>query len=129
MARAHEEKIAAMARVEAKYKDQIAELQERVVELEQERQQQASSSTTAVLVSLSTTTSGNSFALPATNKELAEKVASYRTFLANYVVKAQEEKSKAVQTAKGKRIAKYEAIISDLRRRAKVVVGDGNVSN
>ncbi|KAG7364400.1 hypothetical protein IV203_037602 [Nitzschia inconspicua] len=105
MARAHEEKIAALGRMEAKYKDQITELQQRIAELEQE---QSSPIPT-------TPTSGNSFAFPATNKELTQKVEAYRTFISDYIIKAQEEKATAVRTAEEKMKAKYEAIITALK--------------
>lgn len=101
MARAHEEKVAAMARVEAQYKDKIAELQARVDELE--------GPSTG-----SEKTSSNSFAFPATNRALAEKVTEYQTFISNYIVKAQAEKQKAVHDAEEKMTQKYESIIASL---------------
>lgn len=101
MARAHEEKVAAMARVEAQYKDKIAELQAKVDELE--------GPSTG-----SEKTSSNSFAFPATNRALAEKVTDYQTFISNYIVKAQAEKQKAVHDAEEKMIQKYESIIASL---------------
>lgn len=101
MAKAHDEKIAALARVEAKYREQIAALQTRVEELEGSAKRR-------------TPTSGNSFAFPATNKELAEKIEAYRTFLSDYVVKAQSEKARAVTFAEDQLRAKYEERIADL---------------
>jgi hypothetical protein len=86
MTKAHEEKIAAMKRIEDQYKTQLEELHEKVSVLED-----AASQTTP--------TSGNSFAFPATNKDLTEKVAAYRSFISDYIVKAQEEKFKAVKRA------------------------------
>lgn len=103
MARAHEEKIAAIGRVESKYREQMTELQQKVAELEAQAAQ-------------TTPTSGNSFAFPATNKDLANKVEAYRKFISDYIVKAQEEKYKAVKTAEEKLKAKYEAIIADLKK-------------
>ena len=103
MARAHEEKIAAIGRVEAKYREQVAELQEKVAELETQ-------------ASKTTPTSGNSFAFPATNKDLTNKVEAYRTFISDYIVKAQQEKYNAVKTAEEKLKTKYEAIIADLKK-------------
>jgi len=102
MAKAHEEKIKAMARVEDKYKGEIAELQNKIAELEALNQQ-------------TTPTSGNSFAFPATNKDLTEKVQAYRTFISDYIVKAQAEKAKAVKAAEDKLTSKYDAIIDDLK--------------
>lgn len=102
MAKAHEEKIQAMARVEEKYKGQIQEMKAKISELE-------------ALSKQTTPTSGNSFAFPATNKNLTEKVQAYRTFVSDYVVKSQDEKAKAVKAAEDKLIAKYEAIIAELK--------------
>ena len=103
MARAHEEKIAALGRVEAKYREQVAELQQQVAELE-------------VQAAKTTPTSGNSFAFPATNKDLTNKVEAYRAFISDYIVKAQQEKYNAVKTAEEKLKTKYEAIIADLKK-------------
>ena len=102
MARAHEEKVAAMKRVEVQYKDKIAELEAKVAELE-------GPSTGSEKIS------SNSFAFPATNKALAEKVTQYQTFMSQYIVKAQAEKQKAVADAEAKLTAKYEAIIDSLQ--------------
>ena len=102
MAKAHEEKVQAMARVEDKYRAQITELEDKIAELE-------------VMAKQTTPTSGNSYAFPATNKDLTDKVQSYRTFISDYIVKAQEEKASAVKTAEAKLTAKYEAIIAGLK--------------
>jgi hypothetical protein len=101
MAKAHEEKVKAMGRVEDKYRWQITDLEEKIAELE-------------VLSKQTTPTSGNSFAFPATNKDLTNKVHSYRTFISDYIVKAQNEKATAVKAAEAKLTAKYEAIIDGL---------------
>mmetsp|Transcript_1768 Transcript_1768/g.1988 ORF Transcript_1768/g.1988 Transcript_1768/m.1988 type:complete len:191 (-) Transcript_1768:78-650(-) len=101
MAKAHEEKIAAMSRVEGKYRGQIAELENRIIELED-------------LAKQTTPTSGNSYAFPATNKDLTEKVQAYRIFISDYTVKSQEEKQIAIKAAENKMSAKYEAIIDEL---------------
>lgn len=98
MAKAHEEKIRAMARVEAKYKDRIEELEAKVAELEGPQIGK-------------TATSANSYAFPATNKLLTDMVRSYRAFISDYLVKANIEKQKAVQAAEAKVTAKYEAVI------------------
>ena len=102
MAKAHEEKVRAMARVEDKYRGQITELEEKIAELE-------------VLAKQTTPTSGNSFAFPATNKDLTDKVESYRSFISDYIVKAQAEKASAVKATEAKLTAKYEAIIDGLK--------------
>jgi len=103
MAKAHEEKIAAMSRVEDKYRGQIAELENKITELE-------------VLAKQTTPTSGNSFAFPATNKDLTEKVQAYRIFISDYTVKSQEEKQNAIKAAENKMSTKYEAIIDELSK-------------
>jgi hypothetical protein len=99
MAKAHVEKIAAMARVEAQYKEQIGELKARVEQLE------------APTIG-SQPTSQNSFAFPATNKALAEKVVAYQTFISQYILKVQADKQKTVKDAEAKIIEKYEAKIA-----------------
>ena len=103
MARAHEEKLRALDRAEAKYQDRIAELEAQVEELQGPN-------------TGSEATSSNSYAFPATNKLLSEKVAAYRELLSNYFVKSQDEKMKAVQDAEQKQAAKYEAIIAELKK-------------
>jgi hypothetical protein len=109
MARAHEGKVAAMARVEAQYKGQIGELKARVEKLE-------------APMTGSEPTSHNSFAFPSTNKALADKVVAYQTFISEYIVKAQAEKQRTVKDAEAKikdaeakLIEKYEAKIASLQ--------------
>ena len=99
MAKAHEEKIRAMATVEAKYQDRIKELEDQVKQLEARSPVQ---------------TSTNTYAMPATNKGLSEMVNQYRTFLSEYLVKAQIEKVHAVATAEAKLREKYDAIVAEL---------------
>jgi hypothetical protein len=103
MAKAHEEKVRAMARIEDQYKGQIADLEAKVAELENLSQQGVPTST------------GNAFAFPATNKDMTGKVESYRNFISDYIVKAQQEKATAVETAEAKLIAKYEAVIEGMK--------------
>lgn len=105
MAKAHEEKVAAMARVEAKYKDEIAALKAKVAELE--------GPTTA-----GPSGTSNSFAFPATNRGLAEKVVSYQRFISKYIIKAQSEKQRAVKEAERATAAKYEAKIEAMSAHA-----------
>jgi len=102
MAKAHEEKVSAMARVEDKYRAQITELEEKIAELD-------------VMAKQTTPTSGNSYAFPATNKGLTDKIQSYRTFISDYIVSSQAEKAEAVKAAEDKLTAKYEAIIEGLK--------------
>ena len=103
MAKAHEEKVAAMARVKAQYKDEIEALKAQVAVLQ--------GPTTAAP---SSSSNNNSFAFPATNRGLAEKVVSYQRFISKYIVKTQAEKQKAVKEAEQATAAKYEAKIESL---------------
>lgn len=100
MAKAHEEKIRAMERVENKYKARVAELEAKVAELEGPN------------TALSDPSSSNSYAFPATNKLLTEKVLAYQSFISSYVVKASLEKQKAVEAAVAKTAAKYESLLN-----------------
>lgn len=100
MAKAHEEKVKAMAAVEAKYQDRIRELETKVKQLEGRSPVQ---------------TSTNSYEFPATNKKMSERVKQYQTFLSNYLVNAQKEKVQAVAAAEAKLKSHYEAIIEDLK--------------
>lgn len=93
-----------MAQVEAKYKDRVAELEHKIAELE--------GPSTANIRS----DSNNSYAFPATNKALTEKVRAYQTFLSKYIVSASLEKQKAVNDAEAKTAAKYEAVLSAIDR-------------
>ena len=60
-------------------------------------------------------TGETSFEMPATNKMLTQKVESYQNFLAAYIVKAQNEKVKAVAAAEKQITDKYEAIIAEMK--------------
>ena len=102
MAKAHEEKVRALARVEAQYKDRIAALEARVQELEGPHLGQLATST-------------NSYAFPATNRMLAEKVKAYQVFLSDYLVKASAEKQNAIRATEARVTAKYEAIIARMQ--------------
>ena len=46
---------------------------------------------------------------------MTEKVEAYQNFLSAYIIKAQEEKAKAVATAEAKLKEKYEAIIAEMK--------------
>lgn len=106
MAKSHEEKLKAMAGVEAKYQDRIQELEEKVKQLEARSPVQSPSST-------------NAYEMPATNKDLSVRVEQYRTFLSDYLVNAQKEKVQAVATAEAKLRSKYEVVIAELREQSK----------
>jgi hypothetical protein len=106
MAKAHEEKIRAMAGVESKYGDQIAELQAKIQELEKTN----GSSPVPVVP-----TGPNSYALPATNKAMSESIQAYRTFLSDYIVHSQTQKMEAIARAEKKLAEKYEARIEGMK--------------
>ena len=101
MAKAHEEKIRALADLDKKYKQQVEDLQAKLAEHET-----TTTSSTAV------SSNGNSFEFPATNKELTKKVAAYRDFIADYIVKAQIAKVSAVAAAEKKLRDHYEELLS-----------------
>ena len=100
MAKSHEEKIKALAAVEKKYKDRIAELEHKVQQLEGKTPLQ---------------TGTNSVEMPATNKSLTKMVGEYKTLLSNYLVNAQKEKVQAVATAEQKLKNHYETMIAQLK--------------
>jgi hypothetical protein len=108
MAKAHEEKLRAIQQVENKYRDEIAELKRRLDRYESQEG-----------VAIATTQArrgSNSFEFPATNKEMGEKIRAYQRFVADYVVKSQQEKVRAVSEAEEKVKARYESIIAELTR-------------
>jgi hypothetical protein len=111
MAKAHGEKLRAIADVEKKYKAEVAELTLKLKEHEQEKE----SATGAVK------TSANSFEFPSTNKDLTEKVGNYQKFITDYIVKAQIERVKAVSTAEQALKTKYEAIIEEMKKEPSVL--------
>ena len=55
-----------------------------------------------------------SYAFPATNKDMAEKIRQYQSFVAEYVVKSSEEKVRAVKAAEDKLRQSYEEKISKM---------------
>lgn len=115
MSRAHEEKIRAMASVEAKFKDRIKELEEKL-------EQQGESPT----IQGGVKTESNSYLTPATNKSLIEKVQAYQKFLREYTVKVQKEKIEAVAAAEKKLTDKYEAIIDELNNKYEAITAELN---
>ena len=104
MAKAHEEKIAAMKRIEDQYKTRIDELETEIATLNE------------TIQTLNAPKTGNSFVFPASNKDLTMKIEAYRKFISEYIVKSQQEKVNAVQTAEKSLKAKYEAIIEAMKR-------------
>jgi hypothetical protein len=91
LSKAHEDKIRAIADVEAKYKTKIEELEAKIKDLESASQ-----------------SSENTYTFPATNKDLTEKIRSYQAFISGYIVRAQQDKLLAVRAAEEKLKAKYE---------------------
>lgn len=109
MAKAHEEKIRAMQTVEEKYQAEISDLKAQVAAYEAASGQHGLQHTASADT---TTPESNSFAFPATNKALAEKVSAHRQFLSDYMVNSQIEKVRAVHEAVEKTKAYYEDIIA-----------------
>lgn len=94
MAKAHEEKLKAVEAAASTRDAEIKALKEELASLK--------------------TTRGNSIELassatPESNEELAAKLAAYQKFMAEYIVKSAEEKSKAVKAAEAAVAQKYEA--------------------
>ena len=102
MAKAHEEKIRALAEMELEYKAQIEQLQ-----------QQAQLDTSASPDDNEDTTANTIFSPPVTNKALTEKMEAYRNFISQYIVNAQLEKAKAVADAEQKVREHYEALLAE----------------
>lgn len=113
MAKSHEEKIKALAAVEKKYKDRIAELELKVQQLEGKAPRQMTP---------------NSVEMPATNKSLTKMVGEYKTLLSNYLVNAQKEKVQAVATAEQKIKDHYETILAQLQSEEERPVPESTVS-
>jgi hypothetical protein len=111
MANAHGEKLRAIADVETKYKAEVAELKLKLKEYEAEKD----SATGAIK------TSANSYEFPSSNKDLTNKVTSYRKFISDYIVKAQIERVKAVTVAEQAIKTKYEAIIELMKEEPSVL--------
>jgi hypothetical protein len=111
MAKAHGEKLRAIADVEQKYKEEVVELKLKLKEFETEKE----SSMGAIK------TSANSYEFPSTNKDLTSKVKLYQLFISDYIVKAQIERVKAVATAEQKLTEKYEAMILAIKERRSVL--------
>jgi hypothetical protein len=111
MAKAHGEKLRAIADVETKYKAEVAELTLKLKEYESEKE-----SATGVIK-----TSANSFEFPSTNKDLTERVRNYQTFIEGYIVKAQIERVKAVSAAEQALKTKFEAIIEEMKAEPSVL--------
>jgi hypothetical protein len=137
MSKAHEDKLRAISDIEAKYKAQIkVSMPKSVRRLEDHRvlchqqlhfvrihhwHQRLESKITelenkiAVFEGRAPISRGNgSFEMPATNKQLAKKVAAYQCFLSDYLVKSQIEKLKAVRMAEKKLVDYYQAIIAEI---------------
>lgn len=107
MAKAHEDKLRAVAQCEKKYQAEIAELKEKLVQLEQNK-----------LAAIPGNEPG-SFAFPVTNKATTEKIDSYRKFIAKYIVSAQEDKRRAVTEAETKLRDYYEEKLQQKDRDSK----------
>lgn len=97
MAKSHESKLKAVKEVEDKKNDEIQELKK---ELELLKGQSSSSSIVPTAA-----TEGSS-------EDLVSKLNAYQQFMSDYIVRAQEDKLKAVKTAEASVAQKYEAKMS-----------------
>lgn len=114
MAKAHEEKVRAMKEMETKFKDEIESLKASLAEYESGNNNDGPDDGAAAAAVPASAGESNSYAFPATNKDLAEKVRTYQSFLRDYLVNAQIEKLMAVTQAERKVIEKYETIIAEM---------------
>ena len=74
----------------------------------------AAAAPTPATVSSTDSSSGlTTVELPFTNKAMGQKLDSYRTFTAKYLVKAQQDKYDAVKTEKEKWVAYYSAKLEE----------------
>jgi len=108
MAKAHEEKIRAVAAADEKNKKKISELESEVAELK-ERLEDARKNPSAIR------SESGAYEMPATNKELTKKLEAYHRFTSEYVTRSLVEKHEAVRAAEKKMTEKYEAILAELR--------------
>jgi len=97
MTKAHEDKLKAIATAENKNRAEIEALKKEIKDLKQNK----------ALASVSAP-SGGAIVGFTNNKMLTEKLAAYQDFMSSYIVKAQEEKYKAVKAAEASIIKKYE---------------------
>lgn len=108
MAKAHEEKLRAVKDVETKKNTEIQFLKDEVTDLKKGVPRESS-----VVVSSSVPSAGADLS-KLTIDELRAKLVQYQEFMANYIVKAQQDKMRAVQAAQLATAAKYEAKIKFL---------------
>jgi len=114
MAKAHTEKLRAVADAVAKSNARIEELETEVVDLKSQLDSGSSSSSSAPTTNTTPTTSSTtvstvnngsgviSVELPFTNKAMGQKLDHYRNFTAKYLVKAQQDKYDAILNEKKK---------------------------
>lgn len=109
MVRSQEEKVKAVKRAEEASRSEIEELKKEVADLKVGLVTAPASSPVNVEVIV-----GNNYEPPATNKEMAQKVREYQTFLSKYLVESSEAKFRAVKDAEARVTALYEAKIRTL---------------
>lgn len=98
MAKSHENKLNAIKEVEDK---KNAEIQELKKEIELLKSQSASSSSSSIVP-----------AVEGSTEDLVSKLNAYQKFMSDYIVRAQEDKYKAVKEAEASVAQKYEAKMS-----------------
>ncbi|VEU41817.1 unnamed protein product [Pseudo-nitzschia multistriata] len=106
MAKAHEEKIRAVTAVEKTKNAEIQTLKGEVKKLKE-----AIPKESAVVVSTGPPPSSGMDLSSMTKEQLMAKLVEYQQFMADYIVKAQQQKLKAVQAAELATAQKYEAKI------------------
>jgi len=112
MAKAHEDKLRAVAEAETKSKDKIQELQAEVAHLMSLLEE-----ATAAGSQIQQKEPGL-YEMPLTNKAASELIGSYQKFIADYVVKASVHRFEAVKSAEAKVVAEYEEKIATLKNGA-----------
>lgn len=104
MAKAHEERLRAVAECERQFRSEIEALQAQLAAYE------------AAVPAQGVNGSSHAYEFPATNKALAEKVAAYHKFVSEYVVKSHIEKMQAVAEAEKRIKEHYEGILAELKK-------------
>lgn len=117
MAKAHTEKLRAVADATVASNARIEELEAELESLKAQLEAKGDATSTPVVADASvaaTSSSGiTSVDLPFTNKAMGQKLDAYRTFTAKYLVKAQQDKYTAVQGEKRKWVDYYTALMED----------------
>eukprot|EP00559_Dactyliosolen_fragilissimus_P005515 CAMPEP_0184871504 /NCGR_PEP_ID=MMETSP0580-20130426/40755_1 /TAXON_ID=1118495 /ORGANISM="Dactyliosolen fragilissimus" /LENGTH=197 /DNA_ID=CAMNT_0027374169 /DNA_START=34 /DNA_END=627 /DNA_ORIENTATION=+ len=114
MAKAHEEKLKAVAAAESKSQARIQELTAEVASLKDELDTLSKNSGPKPILS-----SDGTYEMPVTNRELTKKLEDYQRFLTYYIPKTSIQRYEAVSLAEKKIILNYENKIANLEARLK----------